>query len=398
MSAPIIPFTRVPSVKVPVVVNQGGLVAADNTLVMLGHMSLTGGTAVAGVPQVINNFGDPAAAALECATYFGAGSEAGAMVVAAIQGVLFSSLSVKLFPAIKVIPLANAATSATLAATLGTLLTLPASYLVSCYPATDAAGLTAVENYLTAIGGNDRGDNGQFGSFGFVATDVDTSVATPVGVGAASEKVCIPWLRDLAVTKANVISSVSSAYAAVCASLAVPYLPLDGITVGGLVPPTSSTDYHTAGDTGTAALGLSSGLSPLLITSGGKVMIARSITTLRTVSSVEDAAYYDMQDWQVLYYLRKNAYNIASQPRYRQAKASIAKFQSLKSELIQLCKTLEGLDMLQYVDLLANQFTVDRSVQNRHAGLFRVPVNVIPGFHSKGIELDAGTQFDIVVA
>ena len=396
MSQPIIPFTRVPSVKVPIVVNAAGLVGADNTLIIIGHMAATGSTVTAGQPVGINNFGDPAAAALECATYFGAGSEAGAMVVAAIQGVLFSNLAVKLFPPIKVIPLASGAASSTLAGTLAGLLTLPAAYIASCFGGTDAVALTALENYLTAISGFDRGDNGQFGSFGFVALDGDTSTVTPIGIGAASEKVCFPWLRDLASTKSNVISNVAAAYGAVCASLSVPYLPLSGITVGGLIPPASSSDYHSAGDTGTASLGLSAGLSPMLITPGGRVAISRSITSLRTVSSIEDSAYYDMQDWQVLYYLRKNSYNIASQPRYRQAKASVAKFQALKSELLQLCKTLESLEMLQYVDLLASQFTVERSLQNRHAGLFRVPVNVIPGFANKGIELDAGVLFDVV--
>jgi phage tail sheath gpL-like len=397
MTAPIIPFTRVPSVKVPIVVNNSGLVGADNTLIIIGHMAASGSTATAGQPVQINNFGDPAAAALECTTLFGASSEAGAMVVAAIQGVLFSSLAVKLFPPIKVIPLASGATSSVLAGILGSLLTLPAGYVVSPFNGTDVAGLTALSNYLTAISGNDRGDNGQFGSFGFVAVDGDTSAVTPVGIGAASEKLCFPWLRDLATIKSNPASSVAAAYGAVCASLAVPYLPLDGITVGGLLAPVSSADYHSSGDTGTVSLGLSAGLTPLVTTAGGKVAISRSITSLRTVSSVEDAAYYDMQDWQVLYYLRKNAYNIASQPRYRQAKASIAKFQALKSELFQLCKQLESLEMLQYVDLLANQFTVVRSLQNRHAGLFSVPVNVIPGFHNKGIELDAGVLFDVVV-
>ena len=143
MSQPIIPFTRVPSVKVPIVVNQSGLVGADNTLIIIGHMAATGSSATAGQPVVINNFGDPAAAALECAAYFGANSEAGAMVVAAIQGVLFSSLAVKLFPPIKVIPLANGAASSTLAGTLASLLTLPAAYIASCFAGSDAVALTA---------------------------------------------------------------------------------------------------------------------------------------------------------------------------------------------------------------------------------------------------------------
>ena len=104
-----------------------------------------------------------------------------------------------------------------------------------------------------------------------------------------------------------------------------------------------------------------------------------------------------MQDYQVLYYARKNYFITASQPRYKQAKATIQKLQALKSELIQICKNLEALDMLQYVDKFAGSFTVDRSPTNRHAALYRVPVNVTPGFANKGIALVATTAFDSIV-
>jgi phage tail sheath gpL-like len=397
MTAPNIVFTRSPSIKIPVVVNLAGLVAADNTLFLLGKVSVAGGAKAAGTITQINNYGDPALAATECDGYFGAGSELGEMVVAAIKGVLYSNLETKLFPPIKVIALANNSTSAGLAAVLANLLALPMPYIALPYESTDAVAMTAIQNHLTAINGNDRGPNGQFGSFGFMAVQDDTSTAAPTGVSASSQAICIPWLRDTATVKANKSANLSAAYAAICASLSVPFLPLNGITVGGIIPPVSSVDWHTAGDTGTVALGLDSGLSPLLV-NGSKVEISRSITTVRTVTGISDVAYYDLQDWQVLYYLRKNVYNIAAQPRYKRAKASIQKLQALKSELIQVCKSMEDLEMLQHVSKLADQFTVERSLLNRHASLYRVPANIIPGFHNKGIELDAGTQFDVVVS
>jgi phage tail sheath gpL-like len=361
-------------------------------------MASTGSTATAGALKLINNYGDPSAAELECTGYFGANSEMGEMVVAAIKGVLFSSLETKLFPPIVCITLVNGAASSTLAAQFGTMLSVPAPYMALAFDGSDSTALTALQNHLTAINGNDRGDNGQFGSFGFMAVQSDTSTASPIGIGAASQAICLPWLRDLAINKSNTSAQIASAYAAVCASLGGPFLPLDGVTVGGLIAPVSSADWHTTGDTGTVALGLNAGLSPLVVNAGGKVLISRSITTSRVVASVEDVAYYDMQDWQVLYYLRKNIYVIASQPRYKQAKASIQKIQALKSEILKACGTMEELEMLQYVSLLADQFTADRSPLNRHAAVYRVPVNCVPGFHNKGIELNAGVAFDIVVA
>ena len=387
-------FTRNPSVKVSVNTSVTGLVSADNVLTLVGRVAATGSTAALAVPIPINNYGDPIAAALECAGYFGAGSEAGAMVVAAINAVLYSNLSSKLFPPIQVLPLASGSTSAQLAGVLAANLTLAAPYIAIPYDASDAPGISALSNYLTAISAADRGDNGQFGSFGFVAAEADTAAVTPIGTAAASANIVIPWLRDLSVTKANTPAQIASAIAAISAALGVPYNPVNGVTAGGLVAPASSADYHTPGDAGTVALGLSAGLTPLIVSPSGSVQLKRLITTARDVASAANVAYYDVQDWQVLYYLRKNCYVTASQPRYKQAKASDQILQSLRSEIIQLCKSMESLTMLQSVDKFIGSITVQRVPSNRNAAVYSVPVNVVPGLMSVGIALTGTTLFD----
>lgn len=398
MASPIFSFTRNPSVKVSIKTEISGLVDADSLLVIAAKRGASGGSAVTGSIVGIDNYGDEVAVVAECTTKFGASSQISEMVVAAIKAVKFSSLTTKQYPKIKVLVLANDATSATLAAELAAVATQPMPYLVTCYPATDSAAMTAVKNHMIFLSGNDRGELAQFGSFGFFASDADTATVTPIGLAAAVEQISIAWLRDLAVSKANKVEVVGAAYAAVCASLSVPFLPLDAVSIGGLVPPSQAADWHTPGDAGTVALGLDAGLSPLVVNAQGQVAISRSITSRVVTAGVVETAYYDMQDWQVLYYLRKNIYNLAQQPRYKQAKASIQKLQALRSEMIKICKDLEALETLQYVDKFVDQFTVERAPSNRHAALYRVPVNVIPGFHNKGIELVGTTQFDEVVA
>ena len=387
-------FTRNPSVKVSVNTSVTGLVSADNVLTLVGRMAATGSTATLAVPISINNYGDPVAAALECAGYFGAGSEAGAMVVAAINAVLYSNLDSKLFPPIQVIPLASGSTSAQLAAVFAANLTLAAPYIAIPYDASDAPGISALSNYLTAISAADRGDNGQFGSFGFVAAEADTAVVTPIGIAAASVNLVIPWLRDLSAVKSNTPAQVASAVAAISAALGVPYNPVNGVSVGGLLAPVLTSDYHTPGDAGTVALGLTAGLTPLIVTPSGSVQLKRLITTARDVASAANVAYYDLQDWQVLYYLRKNCYVTASQPRYKQAKASDQVLQALRSEIIQLCKSMESLTMLQSVDKFIGSITVQRVPSNRNAAVYSVPVNVVPGLMSVGIALTGVTLFD----
>lgn len=395
----IFTFTRNPSTKVAVETEVAGLVQADSTLVIIGKKAATGGSVTAGVPTPIDNFGDPVAAATEATAKFGASSEIGEMIVGAIDGVLKSNLAEKVFPKIVALPMLSTAVAGDLAAFLAGQLTLPMPYVVCHFAATDATARSALKAHVEAISAMDRGDNGQFGSFGFMATDeVVTATATAAGEAAASKNMCIPWLKDSAATKANKLHVVASAYAALCAGLAVPFLPLNDVRIGGLVAPVSAADRHTSGDTGTVSLGLDSGLSPLKVNTAGEILISRSITTSRVVSSVPDTAYYDMQDFQVLFYLRKNAYALAMQPRYKRAKATDTKLKSLKSELVKLCVDFQDLEMLQHVEKFANQFTVVRVAANRNAAVYRIPVNVVPGFHHKGIGLVGTTQFDLLVA
>ena len=387
-------FTRNPSVKVSVTDLVTGLTAADNELVLVGRMAASGSTATAAVPIPINNFGDPVAAALECAGYFGSGSELGSMVVAAIKAVLYSNLTDKLFPPIVCIPMVSSATSANLAATFQANLTAPAPYLAVPFPATDAPAMLALLNHVTAISASDRGDNGQFESFAFIAADVDTAAISPVGITQASHNIVIPWLRDLSVTKANTPAQVASAIAAISAALGVPYNPVNGVTAGGLVAPASSADYHTPGDAGTVALGLSAGLTPLVVTPAGTVALKRLVTTARDVASAANVAYYDLQDWQTLAYLKKNCYVTASQPRYAHAKATDQTLQALRSEIIQLCKEMETLQMLEYVDKFLGDITVTRVASNRNAAVYQVPVNVVPGLMNIGIALVGTVRYD----
>jgi phage tail sheath gpL-like len=385
-------FTRNPSVKVAVQTVVKGLTQADDTLILIGHRAAAGGTAVTGVPVSIANYGDPVLAQTECDGLFGAAAEISDMVVAAIKAVLFSDLVSKKFPPIKVIPIANGDTSANLAATLAANITLPMPFVAIPYAITDATARTALRDHLTAISASDRGQNGQFGSFGFIGTLGTLAAATPAGESAASETILSPWLRDAGAAQS--LPKVTAGVAAIAASGGVPFYPMNDVKVGGLVPPAAVADYHSSGDAGTVSLGLTSGLIPLTVGADGSVRISRMVTTRRPVAGTPEVAYYDMQDWQALYYYRKNAYVLASQPRYKIAKATDSKLRALRSELIAIAKTFEALEIFQNVDDLVKSFTVTRDPANRHAAVYGVPVNVVPGFHNKGIGVEGTTEFD----
>ena len=387
-------FTRTPSVKVAVSTEITGLVQADNELVLIGKRGATGGTAVTGTPIQIENYGDPVAVQAECDTLFGASAEISEMIVAAVKANFYGGKSAKAFPPIKAISMANDATSSDLAAALSAHIGMPMAFAAVSFPMTDATARAAFKAHLEAISASDRGLNSQFGSFGVMATDGDLSTATTAGVSGAGVTMMYPWLRDSAGTKANKVHQVAAAYAAICASNGVPFLPLNDVKVGGLVAPVAASDWHTSGDAGSVSLGLDSGLVPLTVSFDGSVLISRSITALRTLPGQPDASYFDMQDWQSLYYFRKNAYTTAKQPRYSIAKATDAKLKALGSELIALAKQFEQLEIFQYVDKLVQDFVVARSLTNRSAAVYTIPVNVVPGFHNKGIDTIGTTKYD----
>jgi phage tail sheath gpL-like len=387
-------FTRVPSTKVGIDIETAGLVPGDNTLVLVGRMAASGASATENVPLFITNFGDPVAALAECTPLFGATSELTEMVIAAINGNFKSDNPSPVFPKIRVIPMANAKADTDLAAALTANAAIPMPFVAIPFPSSDATARTAFLAHLTLISGMDRGSNGQFGSFGVMASLGTPSAVQTDGTTAMSEKLMIASLPDSAGTPANKVHQVAAAYAAVCASCGLPFLPLNGISVGGLVPPASHADWHTAGDAGSASLVLDAGVSPLMSGDSGVVRIMRSVTSYRPSSAVEAASYYDMQDWQSLYYFRANAFALAQQPRYLRAKATDKKLLALKSELIGVAKILEALEVFQYIDQLASQFTVTRPANNRNGGVYNIPVNVVPGFHNKGIGIEGTNQFD----
>lgn len=394
---PVFNFTRVPETKTRVKTQVTSIVQGANTLVLMGKMAAAGSTAVAYKPVSIANFGDPVAALAEVITLFGTGSELGGMVVAAINGVLLSDIDSPVFPPIVCLPLASTDTNAAIATTLAANLTLPMPHVAIAFAAEDATALNALKTHLALISGEGRGRNGQFGSFGYAGTLTTLGSATPVGVAAASEFLVLPWLRDGAGTPANTVGKLAAAFAAVCAANGRPYNPLNDVIVGGVAAPASASDYHTPGDTGTEALGLDAGLVPLMVGADGLVRISRTVTAKRTVSAAPDAAYFDMQDYQVLYDYRLNCYVAAQQPQFKRVKASNEKAAALNSQNLNIAKDFETLGMFQHVDKLADQFTWARSVSNRSAFVFSAPVNVVPGFHNKGVEIVGNTLFDSLI-
>lgn len=386
--------TRVPATKTSVNLEVTGFQQSEKKVVLIGRAAVAGGTVDTGAGVTILNFGDEALAKTECDGYFGADSELGEMVVAAIKALRYSDLPSKVFPKIVCYPMDNGDDD--LETFLEGLVNEPMPHVAIPFDMSSSSNLTAFKLHLEVISGDNRGHFGQFGSFGHIGDSGEFATLGPIAEAQGTQHFVFPWLRDAAAVKANKVHEVAAAQAIIAAALPAPYNPVNGIRVGKIAPPSDKADHHTGGETGTVSLGLDSGLVPWVVDDAGEVRISRLITSLRSNAVAADQAYYDVNDWQVLYEYRYNCYLISEREQYKNQKRTATLVQALKSEFFQLALDFQTLGMFQEVEAFADQFTAEAVAGNRHAVIFKAPVNVVPGLHQKGIEITGTNQFDVL--
>lgn len=369
---------------------QTGIPSANQQLVLIGHAA-SGATGVNTVVTV-NNAGDPVAGLAEANTKFGAGSELTKMVLAAINANALTGGSN--FPPIKCVPLLSTDTAfGPSGAALNALNKIECEFLVSPYDAaTSTANTTAIIGQAALMSGAQKVQNSQFGT---IVVAANQSVVDPSTLPVLDSQYIAPvWFRNSAPTMS--VGELAAAEAAIMAANAIPFNPLDGAVIGGVVAPAAINDYITIGANAESETALNLGWGPLKVLPNGTVAIVRNITSRITVGDgvTKVSAYYDVQDFQVLYFWRKTVFTRFSQVDFTQVKASLQKAQSAKSELIRLATTFQDQNMFQAVDQLAKQFQVQRSLTDRSRFDVLTPVNVIPGLHVIAVNVQAGTQFD----
>jgi phage tail sheath gpL-like len=195
----------------------------------------------------------------------------------------------------------------------------------------------------------------------------------------------------VALTIQNNISQASEIIASACAAvmmnLAFPYNPLQGVTIGGLVPQRIFADRIDINPNGASEQALVAGLSPLYVQPGGAVGFVRTRTTYNLlpdgVSPV--TAYFDWQDLVVLNDFKEVCYQITQNPPFNNnpggTKASARIAALLKDEILREAKAFEDLNAFQGVLTLASQFQVLPSTTSKGRFDFKIPVNVIPGLY-----------------
>jgi len=338
----------------------------------------------------ISNVSDTTAATTEAETKFGAGSELAKMVIAAVKANAAASRST--FPPIKCVPLEHDATTITAAAQTA-VKGIKAEFIVSPFDAeTDTANRTTLRDLAAEMSGAARVENNQFGSIGVAANQ---SVSDPANLSTPdSQYLCCPWIYDTSGTYSN--GETAAQVAAILAGNISPFNPVNGFVLGGRTAPAQG-ERITVGAGLQSETALGKGWTPLRTKANEDVAIVRSVTTRITIDGTTTAtAYFDVQDFQVLYFWRKTLFTRFNQPDFANVKASVDKARAIKSEVVRLMRVFEDNEMFKSVAELAKQVSVSTNDSDRHRFDIDTPVNVIPGLHVIATTVRAGTQFDTI--
>jgi phage tail sheath gpL-like len=366
-----------------------GLPSDAQEVLLIGHAA--SGATGANTVIVIQNVSDLAAASGEAEAKFGAGSELAKMVIAAVRANAGGST----FPALKAVPLASTETGIpTLAQTA--VMATKAEFVVSPYNLnSDSATRTILKNMAVTMSGAQRVDNNQYGTFG-VGADQDEDDRSAlfkfdtqflIGVNLYNSS---PTYSD---------GEVAAAAAARMAANGVPFNPLDDADIGSVPAPDSMTEWPTVGAGLQSEAALNQGWTPLFVKPNGSVAFVRTVTGRLTVDGdgvTAVTAYYDVQDFQTLYFWRKTLHARFSQTDFKRVKASATTARNAKAEAIRLATQFEAQNMFQAVQQLAKFFLIERNASDRSRFDMKTPVNVIPGLHVIATNVEAGTQFDVI--
>lgn len=368
-----------------------GLPSANQEVLLIGHLEAGHAASANYLVQNISNSGDRTAAKAECLAKFG-NCELTDMVVEAIRACEVTGRFVQLHA----IGLPSTVSDFGPAdEALVAIDKVKAEYVVSPYDGQNATLRNKLKGEIAAMSGPQRVSNNQFGSFGVIANFNQTD---PSLLAKFDTQYLIGiWKKDAA--PVSTLGETAARAAATMAGNGAPFNPLDDQTINGEEAPADQSQWPTVGFGLESESALNQGWTPLRVKPNGEVALVRTVTGRISADGSGTpvlTAYYDVQDFSVLYFWRKTLFTRFSQPDFKQRKASNEAAQDIMSEAVRLASLFEDQQMFQAVSKLAKQFVVERSTSDRSRFNVLTPVNVIPGLHVIATNIQATTQFDVL--
>ncbi len=242
-------------------------------------------------------------------------------------------------------------------------------YHLIATPYNDQTNLTTLRTHLDAVSGplEQRGAVGVYGFDGALAAA--TTLAGQINHG----RVLGAYLRGTRSTAYE----LACAYAAVLAFEEDPARPLNTLELKGISAPAiaqrlSRTEQENC---------LNNGVAPLEVGPGERVQIVRAITTYtKDAQGITDIALLDVTTIRTLDYVRKACRERISL-RFPREKLSIKTPPKVWSELWDVLKKLEELEIVENVDDNKTGLIVERDLQDPNRLDAKIPTDVVNGLH-----------------
>ena len=170
---------------------------------------------------------------------------------------------------------------------------------------------------------------------------------------------------------------VAAAYGAVLASEEDPARPLNTLPLTGIeAPPIPARLGRTEQETA-----LYNGLTPLEVGPGEVVQIVRALSTyIKDPQGIEDVSLLDITTIRTLDYVRKACRERISL-RFPREKLSSRTPPKVRSELLDVLKKLEELEIVEEVDANKPMLIVERDLQDANRLNAAIPCDVVNGLH-----------------
>lgn len=244
-----------------------------------------------------------------------------------------------------------------------------ADYTLYCLPWAVQEQLTALREHLDKVSGplEQRRATAWLGSTDTLS--LCTTLAGQCNSGRIS-LACLPGSPSLPET-------LSAAYCAVAASEEDPARPLNTLVLTGVaVPPESSRLSRTEQE-----VALKNGVTPLEVGPGEVVQIVRAISTYtRNAAGATDISLLDMTTIRTLDYVARTVKERIDL-RFPREKLSTRTPPKVRSEVLDVLRQLEQLEIVEEVEANAAGVICERDLQDPNRLDCRIPSDVVNGLH-----------------
>ena len=242
-------------------------------------------------------------------------------------------------------------------------------YHIVATPYNDQASLTTLRDHLDAVSGPME----QRDAIGIYAGDSALAAATTLAGQVNSGRTLSTYLRGTR----SPSYEMAAAMAAVMAYEEDPARPLNTLPLKGIsAPPVSQRLSRTEQENL-----LHNGVTPLEVGPGERVQIVRAVSTYtKDPQGIEDISLLDITTIRTLAYVRK-ALRERISLRFPREKLSSKTPPKVRTEILDVLKKLEALEIVEEVDANKPGVIVQRSGQDPNRLDAIIPTDVVNGLH-----------------